>query len=450
MIVFTATNLRTHDVYVGTARESVEEEWADLLSQADSGTSGQFFQQLRDYGATAFEVDTWAYGENAAEARESMREAREELGAQPIKSVRAQSAGRSTQAIQSASMKALMAVFEEALSNDAPLDDDDLLDGLLPDTAGDKSTALLDADDEQAEEEDEVDEEIPVRASRVTAKSASAPTPAAPSVPAPAPAPAVGEEPKTVSRLDAMKAAQERLLRERDTRIGAQKPAKTNSVATSSGERAAQAKAAKIASGRTGSAEKERRIRAAIEAERERRDSLRHTNTRDEQTEMNVVMARIEMRRLAAKKANAEKSKVQAAERRAKAKAEANLAKEALASALRRENAVTQPSASSALRAVDAPAILAKTENGQSAAVKTAADRQVPANAADRAALKLAEGRTGSGQKEKRIREAIEQEKAHRLAQQQARRAAEAKEMADIMARLEERTKAAEKLKRRR
>lgn len=443
MIVFTATNLETHDVYVGTARDSVEEEWADLLSQADSGASGQFFQQLRDYGTAAFEVDTWAYGESAAEARDSMREAREELGAQPIKSNRAQNAGRNTQAIQSASMKALMKAFEEALTNDAPLDDDDLLDGLVPGPARDRRGALLDETDELDEEED--DEAIPLRSPTAAAK----PAPVTPRTPepvvaaAPAPAPVVSEERKTVSRLDAMKAAQEKLLRERDTRVVAQKVNRSTPVTAARSERPAPAPA-KMATGRTGSAEKERRIREAIEAERERRDALRHTSSREEQTEMNVVMARIEMRRLAAKKANAEKAKAQAAERRAKAKAEANLVKESMASALRKEAPVAQKPTGSGLKAVSASAVRATATEATTAATHAAA-----APAAD-ATLKLAAGRTGSGQKEKRIREAIEQEKAHRIAQQQARRAAEAKEMADILARLEERTKAADKQKRRR
>lgn len=438
MIVFTATNLKTQDVYVGTAKESVEEEWADLLSQADGGASGQFFQQLRDHGAAAFEVDTWAYGENAAEARESMREAREELGAQPIKSNRAQNAGRSTQAIQSASMKALMAVFEEALSNDAPLDDDDLLDGLLPESARENSSAAPGATDDA--EEDEDDDEVPVRTPKAAVKPASAP--------APAPVPTANEEPKMVSRLDAMKAAQERLLRERDAKVGVQPAGRIGAAAAGRTEPAAPIKTAKIATGRTGSAEKERRIRAAIEAERDRRDSLRHTNTREEQTEMNVVMARIELRRLAAKKANAEKSKAQAAERRARAKVEANLAKEALASSLRKDSVPVPPTPAQGLKAVVTPATAARP--AASRAKAAAQPPAEPAPAADRGTLKLAAGRTGSGQKEKRIREAIEQEKAHRLAQQQARRAAEAKEMADILARLEERTKAAEALKRRR
>lgn len=439
MIVFTATNLKTQDVYVGTAKESVEEEWADLLSQADNGASGQFFEQLRDHGSAGFEVDTWAYGENAAEARESMREAREDLGAQPIKSNRGQSAGRSTQAVQSASMKALMAVFEEALSNDGPLDEDEMLDGLSPSAARDGE-----ADVEAEDDLDDDDDLKPAAKAAVPAVE----KPIAKKGPAKAETAATStadDEQKMLSRLEAMKAAQEKLLRQRDEPAGS---SSSGVIGAKSAGRSAPLKAPKIATGRTGSAEKERRIREAIATERDRRDNLRHTSSREEQTEMNVVMARIELRRLATKKANAEKAKVQAAERRAKAKAEAISIAEALAKEMAANVAEAETGLGTAAKPAPTKPVAVKSAATKSATAKSAAAKASPSSTG--ATLKLAAGRTGSGQKEKRIREAIEQEKAERLAQQQSRRAAEAKEMAEIMARLEERTKEAEKLKRRR
>lgn len=431
MIVFTATNLQTQDVYVGTARESVEEEWADLLSQAESGTSGQFFQQLREHGAAAFEVDTWAYGESPAEARESMREAKEELGAQPIKSSRGKSAGRSTQAVQSASMKALMAAFEEAMSEEGPLDEDDALEGL---TSEARKTVADKASQEAESPSDEV---------KVSAKAVDL-LPVSPESPQSAPAfearqnadtspvaekPPEDEEQKMQARLEAMKAAQARLLRERESGT-------SSSTAKTAAKPAAPEK---LATGRTGSAAKEKRIREAIEAERERRENLRHTNGRDDQAEMNAVMARIEMRRMATKKANAEKAKQAAAARRAKQKAEAR--KEAAAS-----------TASQDFNGSASVSTKVTATNGVSASKKPTPSKKLAAKkpAEQRSTLKLAAGRTGSSAKEKRIKEAIEQEKAARMAEKQAQRAAEAEEMANILARLEARAKEAEKIKRRR
>jgi len=62
---------------------------------------------------------------------------------------------------------------------------------------------------------------------------------------------------------------------------------------------------------------------------------------------------------------------------------------------------------------------------------------------------KLPEGRTSSSAKEKRIREAIASQKAEMEAQKRDKAADEAKEMRDIMARLDERAKSAARIHRR-
>lgn len=435
MIVFTATNLQTQDVYVGTARESVEEEWADLLSQAENGTSGQFFQQLREYGAAGFEVDTWAYGESPAEARESMREAREELGAQPIKSSRGKSAGRSTQAVQSASMKALMAAFEEAMNEEGALDEEDALEGLTSDSRK-KAADKVSQETGTPSDTVEVSPNTPDTSSLSPQPSQSSQAVESRQVVDDSPVieeeSSADDEQKMLARLEAMKAAQARLLRERES--GA------STVSGKTGVKAAKpTPPEKLASGRTGSAAKEKRIRDAIEAERERRENLRQISSRDEHAEMNAVMARIEMRRMATKKANAEKAKQAAAARRAKQKADAR--KEASASFTPQDAAgsgAITPRATTATR----------SSASKSAATGQKSTLQKPAQEPSK--LKMAAGRTGSSAKEKRIKEAIEQEKAARMAEKQAQRAAEAEEMANILARLEARTKEAEKIKRRR
>ncbi|GAB3092820.1 hypothetical protein G8770_05780 [Aestuariicella hydrocarbonica] len=437
MIVFTATNIQTQDVYVGTARESVEEEWADLLSQADNGTSGQFFEQLRAQGSDGFEVDTWAYGESPAEARESMREARDDLGAQPIKSSRGKAAGRSTGAIQSASMKALMAAFEEAVSDDSDVDVDDL-DGI--DVRSERRSGSESAETEAGAPA--ADAKVSEAVSKDSVRGQATASPQAEAQHEPRQRPETdsrADGDKMNARLAAMKAAQERLLRERPTKSSTPAIGAKPTAAKAAG--AKPAAPVKMATGRTGSAAKEKRIREAIEAERERRENLRHTNNRDEQTEMNVVMARIEMRRQATKKANAEKAKQSAAARRAKQKAADNAAAEAAGN---RMSSRRKPAAEPAVKAsAEKPAVatMSATQAAAKAGVSDADSSQ---------AAKLAAGRTGSSLKEKRIKEAIEREKAERLARQQEQRAAEAQEMAAILARLEERTREAERMKRKR
>ncbi|MGH1370534.1 MAG: hypothetical protein ACRBBW_00760 [Cellvibrionaceae bacterium] len=427
MIVFTATNKETRDVYVGTARESVEEEWADLNAQAENGVAGQFFQQLRQQGAAGFEVDTWAYGESPSEARESMREARDELGAQPIKSSRSKVSARKAVNEHSDSMKALMAVFQEAMTDGDSSDLDEPFDAVVSEknqNSSDQSTAL--------------------------AESAQKAPDAAPG--ANAQPEAISEDERMKSRVEAMKAAQAKLLRERaqQSKVAPKKTAKASTDATST----------KIASGRTGSSAKEKRIREAIEAERERRENMRQSRGRDEYDEMSAVMARIEMRRLATKRSKAEKTKAEAAKKRKlereKKAQEAAAAASALTVSIKASNDASSGTDKNSPVNADSAALIAKALGGDSAPAKKAkAVSPAEATKASRAAakakvaeLKLAVGRTGSSAKEKRIKEAIEQEKADRQSKNSAQSAAEAEEMAAILARLDERGKMAEKFKR--
>ena len=441
MIVFTATNLVTRDVYVGSARESVEEEWANLLSQAENGTGGEFFDQLREQGSAGFEVDTWAYGENPAEARESMREAREELGAKPIKSSRVKPAVRKPAAQQSDSMKALMEAIQEAMSDDGGSGVDDSFDGLLPEK---KAARADEAEPTAASELTPVAKTEPAACEAVAKAESVSTVVAEPSASASAfvaasspESSADSEEAKMMARLEAMKAAQAKLLREREQQRDQTSPA----------VRKAPAKPMKLASGRTNSSAKEKRIREAIEIERERREQARNSSNRDEYDEMNALMARVEMRRLAAKRAKAEKSKAAAAEkrkqeRRKKADAQATAAAPAV------ERSPVSGSTNETSVSVAGHKVEVLTKSRKPTSTRTSSNAK--AKGTDSAPLKLSAGRTGSTAKEKRIKEAIEQEKAERLAHKSAQSAAEADEMSAILARLDERAKAAEKFKRRR
>jgi hypothetical protein len=309
VIVFSATNEVTGDVFVGSTRESLEVEWVQLISQADEGASGGFFNQLRNHGAEKFEVEAYAYADSGSELRELTREAREELSAEAIKSSR-RTRSSSVVGNSSMSMEAIMASIEEA--------------------AKDAEAGTLSAAEPAAR-----------LASSKTSTSGLSLTPSAPK-----------PEPK-------------------------------------------------IATGRSGSASKEKRIREAIATEREARDQLRHTDSRESQAEMNSVIARIEQRR--------QENKVSPKKPAAK---KASAKKGASANATGSNGATASKSAAKSAR--------------------------------------LATGRTGSSAKEKRIKEAIAQEKAEREAQHQANASAEADEMAAILARLDSRGKDADKLKRRR
>ena len=89
MIVFTAKSKITEEVYVGSARESVEEHWAHLIIQAEEGGTGNLLELVRKHGADQIEIETWAFADSPAESRELIRDACEDLNAEAIKTGRA-------------------------------------------------------------------------------------------------------------------------------------------------------------------------------------------------------------------------------------------------------------------------------------------------------------------------------------------------------------------------
>ena len=89
MIVFTATNKVTNEVYVGSAKDGMEEQWARLLVQADEGGAGEFLASIREFGADNFQVEMWSYADSPAESRELSRDACDELNAKLIRTGRA-------------------------------------------------------------------------------------------------------------------------------------------------------------------------------------------------------------------------------------------------------------------------------------------------------------------------------------------------------------------------
>jgi len=90
MVVFTAKVKATNEVFVGSARDCVEEHWAQLIVLAEEGGSGKLLDVIREHGASGIEVETWGYGDSPAESREIMREACDQLGATIIKTGRVQ------------------------------------------------------------------------------------------------------------------------------------------------------------------------------------------------------------------------------------------------------------------------------------------------------------------------------------------------------------------------
>jgi len=391
VIVFTATNRRTQQVFVGKAQESVDEEWAHMLAQAEAGAEGVFFDLVRE-DASEFKVETWAYAETPAETRESFREAREDLDAVVIKLPRSRPSNSNAQPVRSASMKALLDSIKEA-SEDFEGADEDILtesgsDGLAADDARSSGDTKIEEAAKPAAKLQDVD-----------ARDAD----------------------RLKARIAAMKTAKKKVL--------SKNPATARSTKVARKPDAPM----KLATGRTGSALKEQRIKDAIETDKEQRDVIRAKSNFDQQAEMNALMARVEMRRTAHKLKKQEEAKKRAAaatrEKKAAEKAELQVKKEAKAL---REQAEKQSKA----LGVHAPQALSQ-EQAEDLVVKSRSLDAAAQASSDKRVLEAVTPVEAEKSKEERVREGMAQQRAARVVQRRSLASQEADEMSSLLARLD-------------
>lgn len=336
MIVFTATNKATKEVYVGSARDSMEEHWARLIVQAEEGGSGEFLEMVRESGADQIEVETWAYADSLAESRELVRDACEEFGAKLIKTGRAP-------APKANSLGSVAPSPITQSDSDAPTDADEAIPSIH----------------NHSQPSAEKSNVSPINARMSTiAAAAKAPTAKQNSTATkPSPATVKRETQKQhgpVTKID----------------VNAYLSAQKNKV--------------------------EEKPQSEVIA-------LRQTESTKVADDMKTVMMNIEMKR--------------------------------------RQNRAGSASstASKAKKTTRSASIATKKSNTTSINKASTAKKD-----------KLPDGRVSSSAKEKRIKEAIAQERMERESAQAAKAAAEAKEMAEIMAKLDQRSKEKESLRRRR
>lgn len=384
MIVFTATDTVSHKIFVGSTREELEPHWAQLVEQAKQGTAGRIYDAIRTHGASQFAIEEWALAESGRELRELVQEARDTLGAEPIKVAKT----------IPAKAKKAPKLDAELLPDEDGWSDDDNLSDWMDDRS--RNTGRASSTDEDSNSKEDSGLELSSSVGD-TDSSDNANTPAA--------APS--------SSLDVVKAALSEMASSHSPRLSAGKSSTVTRSFTScsSVARQEQKAPAKLASGRTGSANKEKRIKEEIERQRSERDQFRQQQSTHEAAEMKEVMMRIEARRLASRKT----------------------AKKPASS--KRKSAASKTAAS----ANSAPVTSASKAATPAAKKKAVADK-----------VAVAKGKTGSTVKEKRIKEAIEAEKVQRESQKRQQAEQQKDEMAQILARLDSRSKAAESYKRRR
>jgi colicin import membrane protein len=401
VIVYTATDEISHAVYVGSAREDLEEHWISLVNQAEDGAEGDFFAAIRQQGASKFEIEEFGFAEDSSEMRELVREAQKDLGAIPIK------AGRASGVVSHAKVLAAKAELDDLAKIDSGVAGEGWNDG--------SDDGWLDDRREQ------------------TSKSLSK-------------EPAVEQKAKpALSSLDLIKLALAEAAAEtgpvKKVRAAPEKPAKkAASTAATAPE--------KIATGRTGSAAREKRIKEELEREREAREQFRQTASTLEAAEMKSLMMGIEARRLAARKTSktarlAEAKKKAASDRKAAAAEKVMEAKRlaALKSATSSRKVVPDTVVEEKL----APTKRDSRAEAKLLAAKVLSARTAPANLSvapsAEAILKASPTNTPAGSKGQRIKAAIAAEKRRIDAEKRARIEAETPEMSALLSGLDSQAK---------
>ena len=402
MIVYTATDEISHAVYVGSAREDLEEHWISLVNQAEDGAEGDFFAAIRQQGASKFEIEEFGFAEDSSEMRELVREAQKDLGAIPIK------AGRASGVVSHAKVLAAKAELDDLAKIDSGVAGEGWNDG--------SDDGWLDDRREQ------------------TSKSLSK-------------EPAVEQKAKpALSSLDLIKLALAEAAAEtgpvKKVRAAPEKPAKK---AASTAATAPD----KIATGRTGSAAREKRIKEELEREREAREQFRQTASTLEAAEMKSLMMGIEARRLAARKTSktarlAEAKKKAASDRKAAA-AEKVMEAKRLAALKSTTTSSRKVVPDTVVEEKLAPTKRDSRAEAKLLAAKVLSARTAPANLSvapsAEAILKASPTNTSTGTKGQRIKAAIAAEKRRIDAEKRARIEAETPEMSALLSGLDSQAK---------
>jgi len=82
VLVFTAFHKTTKSWFVVSSEESVERSWTLLVDSLAEDHQGPLMDHIAAHGAEGFDFEVWGEADSAGDARELVREAQAELGAQ--------------------------------------------------------------------------------------------------------------------------------------------------------------------------------------------------------------------------------------------------------------------------------------------------------------------------------------------------------------------------------
>ena len=85
MIIFTVTNKTTSQVYVGSTRNSLLDQWEKMVAAAEQNLDYPLYQEIRVHGPDAFAVEEWDYIDNRDELNALEQEAIKTLSARSLK-----------------------------------------------------------------------------------------------------------------------------------------------------------------------------------------------------------------------------------------------------------------------------------------------------------------------------------------------------------------------------
>lgn len=282
MIVFTITNNETDRVFVASSRNAPEDRWEQLITQANEGSEGEIFDEIRNHDTDVFSVEEWGFGEDPKEIRQLMREAQHDLGATVVNTGKVDAlppAKRKKLTDREASK--LLEDIERSLANN---NDDDLIP-----TPSMRKSDEVETDDVET---NDVEAKEATPSSEKSSIVNDAPTAAKPET----------AKPVTVDRTESLIEQLARKVEREKAAARAQKL--TAKKVQASAKPAASAKAAKdkqgkekLPTGRTSSRLKEQQIRERIDKEREERAQAKQAAERREAVQMSKLIASIELRR---------------------------------------------------------------------------------------------------------------------------------------------------------
>jgi len=439
VIVFTITNNESDRVFVASCRNAPEDRWEQLITQANEGSEGEIFDEIRNHDTDVFCVEEWGFGEDPKEIRQLMREAQHDLGATVVNTGKVDalpSAKRKKLTDREASK--LLEDIEKSLANDS---DDDLI----------PTPSMRASDNTEAQEARlSSDETPPVKEASSLSKTDTTKA-------------AVGDRTESLIEQLARKVEREKVAASAQ-KLAAKKASVQPKPSLSNKAPVDKLAKEKLPTGRTSSRVKEQQIRERIDKEREERAQAKQAAERREAVQMSKVIASIELRRKTQKPTKAKPkpaAKTGTLTKAAKADQPAKATLTRTTAAKKTEIADTKQLTEALIKTgfieknepVETPAeplfdraMAIKSARALNEIIRAKRAQQY----APKAPSEPKKSETISNVQDKRLQRMIEKEKAMLEAKKQAMSSSSAGEMAEIVARIDSRTQESNRTLRRR